>query len=292
MNKPLVSVVLPTYERPGKLGRAIDSVINQRYTNWELFVVDDNDKFSVQRTQTEKFMSNYKDNDRINYLKHEKNRGGATARNTGIKKSNGEYIAFLDDDDIWLENKLYLQVNSIRKLSEDWGGVYCNRFVKNNNSLKETHNFLKGNLTKELLLFEIKINTSALLIKKTVFKDIGCFDTTFKRNQDWEFLIRFFRKYKLGLVEKPLVIKESHSYANARDVEKTKIKYLKKFRYIIDEFSPKIKNKIYARNYLLISLYYLKENEVKKSFEYFIKANKKSSNVLQDLFHFYKFFLY
>ena len=89
---PFVSVVIPTYGRSELLSRVIDSVLDQTYDNIKIIVVDDNDRNSDHRVDTEKVLQKYLNNNQIIYLKHEKNSGGSVARNTAIKASRGEYI--------------------------------------------------------------------------------------------------------------------------------------------------------------------------------------------------------
>ncbi len=84
MNSPLVSVVIPTYKRPGLLEQAITSVLAQTYSDWELIVVDDNDEDTSYREDTERFMTRYRGEPRIRYAKHRRNSGLPAARNTGI----------------------------------------------------------------------------------------------------------------------------------------------------------------------------------------------------------------
>ena len=102
----LVSVIIPTYKRPTMLGRAIDSVLNQSYTNTEVVVVDDNSNGDMFRMETIQYMEKYINDYRVKYIKHERNQNGSAARNTGIQNSVGEYIAFLDDDDYFLKNRI------------------------------------------------------------------------------------------------------------------------------------------------------------------------------------------
>ncbi len=97
---PLVSVILPTYNRGKLVSKSINSVLNQSYNNFELIIVDDG-----STDQTEKIINSFNDN-RIVYLKHNYNKHASAARNTGIAKSKGEFIAFLDDDDQWLPKKI------------------------------------------------------------------------------------------------------------------------------------------------------------------------------------------
>jgi len=186
-NKPLVSVIIPTYKRPDKLRRAINSVVNQTYQNWELFVVDDNDKKSKFRIITEDLIEEYKNNSKIYYLKHRKNRGGSAARNTGIRNSNGEHIALLDDDDYWLPDKLHLQVCRLENLDQEWGGVYTQKILDRGKDQIIINVEDKGILTEKVLLLEDEISTSSLFLRRIVFEDIGYFDEKFERHQDVEF---------------------------------------------------------------------------------------------------------
>ena len=105
--QPLVSVVIPTYNRADLIYRAVDSVRLQTYQNWEIIVVDDCSQEDIAGA-VQKI-----NDDRITFIRHNTNKGGSEARNTGIKQAKGEYVAFLDSDDIWLPQKLELQLKAI-----------------------------------------------------------------------------------------------------------------------------------------------------------------------------------
>ena len=109
---PTVSIIIPTYNRAHLIGRAIQSVLNQTYQNFEIIVVDDG-----STDNTEEMIKEFQKHDkRIKYIRHEKNRGGAAARNTGIKVARGEYIAFQDSDDEWLPEKLEKQMDVFQRI--------------------------------------------------------------------------------------------------------------------------------------------------------------------------------
>ncbi len=112
---PTVSVIIPTYNRANLVSRAIKSVLNQTYQDFEIIVVDD-----CSEDNTEEIVKSFNDS-RIRYIKHKKNKGGSAARNTGIKRARGKYIAFLDDDDEWLPSKLEKQIMLFEKLSKHYG---------------------------------------------------------------------------------------------------------------------------------------------------------------------------
>jgi len=125
----LVSVIIPTYKRPNMLGRAIDSVLEQSYSNIEVIVVDDNSDGDKYRLETIQYMERYADDPRVKYIKHKINQSGSAARNTGIQNSVGEYIAFLDDDDYFFKDRVKEAILFLRNSNVDCGGACCN-YVK------------------------------------------------------------------------------------------------------------------------------------------------------------------
>lgn len=108
--EPLVSIITPVYNSEEYLEETILSVINQTYKNWELLLIDD---YSTDNSY--KIIEKYLTDERIKYLRNERNSGPAITRNVGLEKSKGEYIAFLDSDDIWAKNKLELQIDYMKK---------------------------------------------------------------------------------------------------------------------------------------------------------------------------------
>lgn len=194
---PLVSVVIPTYKRPGMLGRAIDSVLNQSYQNIEIIVVDDNNSGDVSRKDTEVFMEDrYNNQPKVTYLKHEKNKGGSAARNTGITNSNGEYISFLDDDDEYYETKIEKQVAKFLEVtSNNIGVVYCgfNFFDENGNLVNKKATYIKGctNVLRKHLISSI-IGTPGLMIRKEILSKFGTFKDLIC-GQEYELILRLLR---------------------------------------------------------------------------------------------------
>lgn len=114
---PKVSVVIPTHNRSSLLRRAIQSVLDQTYQDFEIIVVDD-----ASTDDTEAVVKGFAD-ERIRYVRHSENRGEAASRNTGIRLAKGEYIAGHDDDDVWLPPKLEKQVKAFEKASPKVGVV-------------------------------------------------------------------------------------------------------------------------------------------------------------------------
>ena len=217
----LVSVIIPTFGRNQYIIRAINSVLNQTYKNFEIIIVDDNNAESKDRAELEKIMNNLND-ERIKYIKHKKNMNGAVARNTGIKNSLGEYITFLDDDDIFVENRLEKLVNKLKENNE-YDAVYSNVFLECNNKLEKYEKVIpqESNHQLELLKLNSFIGTGSNMFftKKSVEK-VGDFDEKFNRHQDLEYLVRFLNKFKILGINEYLVIKDSSDKKNVLNVEK------------------------------------------------------------------------
>ncbi len=276
---PLVSVIIPTYKRPGKLGRAIESVLNQTYNNLEIIIVDDNNEGSVYREQTEKFMERYKKESKIIYLKHQQNKNASAARNTGLKRSKGKYIAFLDDDDEFLPTKLEKQIDELSKQKDDWGGCYCHyTYYYHKKLIKKVKKSDEGDLSYKLLSKKNPIAAgSTLLIRREAFEKTGFFDESFERHQDWEYMLRFFRNYKLKVVDKNLVnihISKKNKNVMAEKILKSKKMLFMKFKDIINNLSVKKQKDVYYQQYIELANLLLQGSEYKLGLKFYKKANK------------------
>lgn len=197
---PMVSVIIPTYKRPTMLARAVDSVLNQTYPNVDVIVVDDNNPETEGRRLTENVMQYYDDNDRVKYIKHPINKNGSAARNTGARATDAKYVAFLDDDDEFLPNKIANQVKILESRSEDWGACYSKyRYVNIKGGVRDSTENREGNLYVEMLTRDFSLGSgSNLFVRKTVYDSINGFDESFQRSQDIEFLVRLLKHYKMA----------------------------------------------------------------------------------------------
>ncbi len=259
--RPLVSIIIPTYRNRGNLKRAIDSALNQTYSPIEVIVVDDNNPTDQWRKTTAAEMDFYINDKRVIYKKHLHNKNGAAARNTGIKESRGDYIAFLDDDDYFKADKIEIQVNYLQ-LHPEYQAAYsqCER-----GEIIIAKNLPSGNLGKEILLLKTKLFTPSLIFKANAIKQINGFDESFNRHQDYELMLRFFNEgFNIGAIQKPLTVigtNGGENIPNARAMEELKAKFLKKFDAYITEYSTNdrfYRNKVYARNYSGVFLSYIK----------------------------------
>jgi glycosyltransferase involved in cell wall biosynthesis len=199
---PLVSVIVPTYNRSEQVVRAVKSVLNQKYQNLECIVIDDSsDDDTVHKLNIIK-----KSDSRLIILIHDNNQHASAARNTGIAAATGDYIAFLDDDDVWMKSKLSKQVELLSTESDDVGLVYCwFNIIDGDDEVGSRKPELEGYLFDELLVGQPLGNASTLLIKKNVINRIGGFDTNLPRGNDGDFIRRATKYYKVKVVKEILV---------------------------------------------------------------------------------------
>lgn len=202
---PLVSVVLPTYNRAELLPRSVESVLNQTYKNFELIIIDDG-----STDNTKEVVQEYAKKDkRVIYLRHKKNKGGSAARNTGIRKANGDYIAFQDSDDEWIYNKLEKQIKIIKNSSYSKKVIYTSliKITKTKTYYLPGKNIKKrgGRIYEELLKGNF-VGFPTVLINKECFKRVGLLDERFPRNQDWELFLRISKKYPFYFIDEPLLL--------------------------------------------------------------------------------------
>ncbi|NNF98933.1 MAG: glycosyltransferase [Desulfobacteraceae bacterium] len=197
---PMVSVIIPTHNRGWILPEAVDSVLNQTCREFELIVVDDG-----STDDTARILTGYGTD--ISII-HQENRGVSAARNRGIHSSRGEYIAFLDSDDLWLPEKLAVQLAyfndhpqyHICQTEEIWirKGVRVNP--------KKRHKKLSGMIFEKCLPLCL-VSPSAVMMRHSLFDDIGVFDESLPACEDYDLWLRTTWKYPVGLIETPLIIK-------------------------------------------------------------------------------------
>lgn len=214
---PKVSVVIPTCDRPKLLKRAIDSVLGQTFSDFELIVVDDGIK-----EKAEAWIKTLSD-PRVHYLVSG-GRGGSAARNMGIKSAKGTYVAFLDDDDIWVPDKLEKQVTLLGSLPSNVG--FCFGAVKRDlgNGREEITSVPEGvgDYFGRALTRFAGILTITLVVKKEVFDKVGGFDESLPSHQEAELMIRIAEKYKgIGINEPLAVVRETPGHLQlGKDLKK------------------------------------------------------------------------
>ncbi|MBZ2166167.1 glycosyltransferase family 2 protein [Methanobacterium spitsbergense] len=261
-----VSIIIPTYNRANLITRAINSILDQSYTNYEIIVVDDgstdNTKEVIQRFNE----------DKINYYVHKKNRGAAAARNTGIKYSKGDFIAFQDSDDKWLPEKLEKEMDVFLEASDKIGVVYSGYWhIKDNKKIyiptpKVTKK--EGNIHFELLKGNFVSGLS--VIRKICFKKVGLYDENLPNLEDWELYIRISKYFSFKFIDEPLSI----AYCSSDSASINYSKNLKSSEIILKKhFADFNDNKeILAVNKANIGIYAFLNGDESKSRKYLMDA--------------------
>ncbi len=220
MKTPLVSVIIPTYNRAEMVQRAIKSILDQTYNNFEILVVDD-----ASTDNTAEAVKNM-DNEKIVYINLQKNVGQCRARNIGIKKAKGEYIGFLDSDDEWMPTKLEKQIKVFNESNDpDLGAVYSGHFeideIKNKTDSKNK-NFRKGKLYKDFLSGFCPSTPTMFLVKKEALDQVKGFDENLPTFVDYDLWLRIAKlNYSFDYVPEPLIKKYEHQgHQMAKDIDK------------------------------------------------------------------------
>lgn len=231
--QPSVSVIITTYHNEEYLPRAIESVLHQTYPEIELIVVDDNPPGSDARRAAERIMEHYPE---AVYLKHPENRNGAAARNTGIRAAKGEYIAFLDNDDIYFSTHI---ADCVRELEEhpDCGAVLSGVVKIRGGLCWELIIPPEGDMVRALFLSETALGTgSNLFARADLVRKVHGFDESFRRHQDVEFGVRLFSLRPVYRIREIQIVKEMDGFSNALDYER--------FRAAKEQFARKFEKEI------------------------------------------------
>lgn len=221
--RPRVSVVIPAYNAARYLPQAIDSVLAQTFRDYEVIVVDDG-----STDDTPRVLSWYEDEVAVI---RQPNQGRAAARNAGIAAARGEYIAFLDADDLWLPEKLERQLALFRRRPEI-GWAYCDYRRLNEKGPEETTYLRRrglqpppeGWILPELLATGVAW-TMTVVVRRECFGRVGLFDPSFPVAQDYDMWLRLAAEYEVGCVNEPLALYRRHPEQVTRSSEPGTIAY-------------------------------------------------------------------
>ena len=279
----LVSIIIPTHKGSNNICRAVDSVLAQTYKNLEVIIVDDNGRDTEEQVETQKRMKKYKDDLRVRYFIHKENKNGSAARNTGVRKANGVYIAFLDDDDEYTPDNIEMQLNVLNKLPDDYGATYCDMLQIRPGMQDEMIGSDKsGYILEEFAKRKVAIGTCVVLLKREVMDYLKEWDESFKRHQDWEFMLRFLERYKIAHIDNVGVVRyvtARHNAPNPDMLSEYRMHYLTKMKYIFEKFDNEIRKEIYDSHYSEIGKAYFKKGKLKKSIEWAGKTANPTKTV-------------
>jgi len=205
-DQPLLSVIIPAYNRADFLRDALESVINQTYFEkspsqaWELIVVDDGSTDSTQEV-----IRAFGDRIRYLYLPHS---GVSTARNLGLSRAAGEFIAYLDSDDLWKPDKIETQIKYM--LSHSAAVVCCTEEIWIRNSKfvnpRKKHRKFSGMIFDKVLPLCL-LSLSSALFRRCLFQEVGWFDESLPACEDYDLGIRIAARYPMTFLGQPLIVK-------------------------------------------------------------------------------------
>jgi len=258
---PKISIIIPVYNAEKFISETIESVIAQTYQDWEIIAVDDGstDKTPEILKEYEKKLSK-----KLRVIT-QKNSGVSIARNTGIAAAKGEYIAFLDHDDLWMPEKLEKQIKLLDS-NKELGLVYSDSYMidESGNLKKDTFinsimskNILqskvfRGNIFNELFCVDF-IPLLTTIVRKDVFDKVGMFNPKYKISEDYDLFLKIARIYPADFIKQPLAKYRIHSGGASKNLE-TRIK----------------------EDFQIMEYWLIKKPELKKELQYKIKLKKAS----------------
>lgn len=225
----LVSIIIPTYGRPVRLKKALNSALQQTYRNIQIIVVDDNPPNSPARSETENLLRDFILKKQITYIQREENGGGSKARNTGIHAASGDFITFLDDDDEYLPEKIEKQVSHL--IAEELDISLCGMQVMENGApINKDDDMPTGKSLKEFIISGNVYTPMIMTTRELIIKAGGFFDTP--RFQDHILMIRLLELApKVGIINRKLFIHNIHTGERITYSPKSRLGFINKHNH-------------------------------------------------------------
>lgn len=256
---PTVSVVITTYNRANLLERALRSVLSQIYRDFEIIVVDDASTDDTQEILHDRFKQEI-ESGVLMYIRNEKNKERSYSRNRGMELSKGEYIALLDDDDIWLPDHLKVLTEFLKR-NLQVAVVFSNIVNYQDDGMikvirPENLPTGSGRHYRELCIAGHLVSSPASLFRKAIINDIGDFKEYLINGEDWEFFSRIAMNYDVGYISRLTCLRYVHKGSYSASSQETGI-FMERVQQIIEDNSIRynfpISNSILAQKYLDIS---------------------------------------
>lgn len=253
MEDILISVVITSYKRERKhIEAAINSVKNQTYKHIEIIVVDDNGNEKEYSEELRNICSEYG----VTYLKNLQNMGAQYSRNIGVLNSNGAYIAFLDDDDIWMPKKIEKQLALFS--DPEVGMVFCDGYSFEDGNLDNKWEFREASIYDRPISLKLELfndyigSTSQALIKRDCFAKVGLFDVDMPARQDYEMWLRICKFYKVvGCSEKLLL----YRYHPGERISTNWEKCFNSYRLVLEKHKIEYDSCLYAKSKIILRMF-------------------------------------
>lgn len=232
---PTVSVILPTYDRPQRLRNSLSSISRQAYDNLEVVIVDSGDY-----QQTARAISDIQQKSGRLSIRHisQPPKGLGAARNLGISKAMGEYIAFIDDDEVWHPRKTINQITKLRSAGPEFGMIYGGshiRFIHGSRLYTRLPKH-EGNIYEDLLVRNEIGNISSVILEADVIEHVGGFDNRLEIVEDWDLFIRVAKDYKITFVKEAFTTKTLGNDTLMRNVEN----WAKYRKMVLDKYQDEL----------------------------------------------------
>jgi glycosyltransferase involved in cell wall biosynthesis len=263
---PKVSVIIPTHNRAELLRGAIASVMKQTFQDFEVIVVDD-----ASKDNTPEVVHSFADN-RIRYVRNEINKGEGGSRNVGLRNASGDFIAFLDDDDEWLPEKLRLQVDLLERSPAKVGAVYTGFYQIEKSTgrrWQQPSPTKRGDVFRELLT-ENWIVPSTMLLRKQCFDTAGWFEEGMNFGTDYDMWLRVAKEFHFEYIDRRLVYYHLHGQnvtANHDMVIHGLESQLRKYAELWES-----NRKGYSRRYLSLGVLYCRRGQTHTGRSALVKA--------------------
>ncbi len=284
--RPLVSCIIPSYKRSDTLLRAIDSALNQTYNKIEVLVVDDNIQGDEYCIALREILRHYKDQPRVRLVTQEKHINGAEARNAGVRASEADFIAFLDDDDEWLPDKIEYQMNILESdpgLGGVAGGATLWEGDKEVSHLPQKR-ISEDNLLLKVLIRDVRFATSTFLCRKEAFNAVGGFDIQLIRSQDLQLFADFLFKYRIYPIwDKRTTKMYIESNINRLDSHKLSINknaFFESIADVINSYTSNEQRRIKSAHFYEIALVAFRERKILFGIKYLFKGFKSPRSII------------
>lgn len=286
----LVSVIIPTYKRSSMLLRSINSALSQTYDNIEVLIIDDNVPGDKHSQRIGMLIDSISD-ERVKLIKQKTPINAAVARNKGIHNARGEYIAFLDDDDLWCKNKIELQIKKLLELDESYGGISTLKaYVKDSELIKISNPYRINNQSERILSKNINISTCTVLLKHKCLDETGYFDENLNRHQEVQLFSYFTQKYKIHLIKEVLTIITFDDISNQPSIDGIigiKEDFLKAVNPLMKNYSNRKRRKIKNLHWMEVAWVYYRDGYKLKGISMLIKCFSSPSVIIELLNRYY-----
>ncbi len=269
---PKVAVIIPAYNAMTYLPESLESVLQQTFTDFEVLIVNDGSSDNIVQ------WANSLTDERVKFIS-QSNQGVSTARNLAISKASGEYITFLDADDLWHRTKLEKQVKFLD--NNPTVGLVATWVIltdeQGNLGAEVKIDFKQGNIRKELIEINAIPCGSIPMVRRNCFDKVGLFDPTLRFGEDWELWARVAADYDFGLIKELLVYYRQHSKNSSKNSQEILPDFdrliEKMYSSVPKELLP-IKNKTYGRMNLYIAWKSLENKDYKGARDFCNRATK------------------